>query len=79
MSPETTDWHYNRHHKGYVAALNTIEAGWQRPIRGANGNYSEIGELKRRRNWNHAGRFGCMIFIGKFWAATAIPRRVPKS
>jgi len=56
MSPETTDWHYNRHHKGYVAALNTIEAGLAKADpAGANGNYSEIGELKRRRNWNHAG------------------------
>jgi Fe-Mn family superoxide dismutase len=56
MSTETTDWHYNRHHKGYVAALNTIEAGLAKADpAGANGNYSEIGELKRRRNWNHAG------------------------
>ena len=26
MSPETTDWHYNTHHKGYVTFLNKIEA-----------------------------------------------------
>ena len=25
MSPETTDWHYNTHQKGYVTALNNIE------------------------------------------------------
>lgn len=56
ISPETSDWHYNKHHKGYVAALNTIEKGLETADRaGANGNYSEIGELKRRFTWNHAG------------------------
>jgi superoxide dismutase, Fe-Mn family len=56
VSPETTDWHYNKHHKGYVAALNTIEKGLETADRGqANGNYSEIGELKRRLTWNHSG------------------------
>jgi superoxide dismutase, Fe-Mn family len=56
VSPETTDWHYNKHHKGYVAALNTIEKGLEKADRsGANGNYSEVGELKRRFTWNHAG------------------------
>lgn len=56
VSPETTDWHYNKHHKGYVTALNTIEAELERADRsGANGNYSPGGELKRRFTWNHAG------------------------
>jgi len=56
VSPETTDWHYNKHHKGYVDALNTIEEGLQKADRSrANGNYSEIGELKRRFTWNHSG------------------------
>lgn len=56
VSPETSDWHYNKHHKGYVAALNTIENGLQTADRSkANGNYSEIGELKRRLTWNHSG------------------------
>ena len=56
ISPETSDWHYNKHHKGYVAALNTIEGGLVTADRSkANGNYSEIGELKRRQTWNHAG------------------------
>ena len=56
ISPETSDWHYNKHHKGYVAALNTIEKGLESADRSAaNGNYSEIGELKRRFTWNHAG------------------------
>ncbi len=56
VSPETADWHYNKHHKGYVTALNTIEKGLEKADRAAaNGNYSEIGELKRRFTWNHAG------------------------
>jgi superoxide dismutase len=25
VSPETSDWHYNTHHKGYVTFLNKIE------------------------------------------------------
>lgn len=56
MSPETTDWHYNTHHKGYVTALNNIEKGLESADKaGANGNYSQFGELKRRFTWNHAG------------------------
>jgi superoxide dismutase, Fe-Mn family len=56
VSPETTDWHYNTHHKGYVTALNTIEKGLEIADRSkANGNYSEVGELKRRFTWNHSG------------------------
>ena len=40
VSPETTDWHYNKHHKGYVAALNTIEKGLEKAdAASANGNY----------------------------------------
>lgn len=56
VSPETTDWHYNKHHKGYVVALNTIEKELETADRSAaNGNYSHIGELKRRLTWNHSG------------------------
>ncbi|MCS6965715.1 MAG: superoxide dismutase [Candidatus Kapabacteria bacterium] len=56
VSPETTDWHYNTHHKGYVTALNRIEEELERADRSAaNGNWSHIGELKRRFTWNHAG------------------------
>jgi Fe-Mn family superoxide dismutase len=41
ISPETSDWHYNKHHKGYVAALNTIEKALETADRGAaNGNYT---------------------------------------
>jgi Fe-Mn family superoxide dismutase len=56
VSPETTDWHYNTHHKGYVTVLNNIEKALTDSDRAkANGNYSEIGELKRRYTWNHSG------------------------
>jgi len=53
---ETTDWHYNTHHKGYVTFLNNIEKDLETADRSkANGNYSQVGELKRRFTWNHAG------------------------
>ncbi|NUO82589.1 superoxide dismutase [candidate division KSB1 bacterium] len=56
VSPETTDWHYNTHHKGYVTVLNKIEQALDKADpAAANGNYSEIGELKRRYTWNHSG------------------------
>ena len=56
VSPETSDWHYNTHHKGYVTALNKIEGELASADRAAaNGNYSHVGELKRRFTWNHAG------------------------
>ena len=56
VDAETTDWHYNTHHKGYVTALNNIEKALETADRAAaNGNYSIIGELKRRTTWNHAG------------------------
>ncbi len=56
VSPETTDWHYNKHHKGYVTALNKIEKELETadPTT-ANGNFSHIGEAKRRLTWNHSG------------------------
>jgi len=56
VDAETTDWHYNTHQKGYVTALNTIEKELEGADRSkANGNYSQIGELKRRFTWNHSG------------------------
>ncbi|MEW5978386.1 MAG: superoxide dismutase [Acidobacteriota bacterium] len=56
ISPETSDWHYNTHHKGYVTFLNNIEKELETADRSkANGNYSHVGELKRRFTWNHAG------------------------
>ena len=39
-----------------MAALNTIEKGLETADRAAaNGNYSTVGELKRRFTWNHSG------------------------
>ena len=56
VSPETADWHYNTHHKGYVTFLNKIEGELETADRStANGNYSHVGELKRRMTWNHGG------------------------
>ena len=56
IDAETSDWHYNTHHKGYVTFLNNIEKELETADRSkANGNYSQVGELKRRFTWNHAG------------------------
>ncbi len=56
VSAETSDWHYNTHHKGYVTFLNKIEQGLEGADTGAaNGNWSDFGELKRRFTWNHSG------------------------
>ena len=56
IDAETTDWHYNTHHKGYVTFMNNIEKELETAdITKANGNYSNVGELKRRFTWNHAG------------------------
>lgn len=56
VSPETTDWHYNTHHKGYVTFMNKIEQALKgADLETANGNWSEFGELKRRFTWNHSG------------------------
>lgn len=56
IDAETADWHYNKHHKGYVDAMNKIETELETADRAAaNGNYSNVGELKRRFTWNHAG------------------------
>ncbi len=59
MSTETTDWHYNTHHKGYITKRNEIEKKLEEKgteIRAsANANYSEFGELKRRETFNANG------------------------
>jgi Fe-Mn family superoxide dismutase len=59
MSAETTDWHYNTHHKGYIAKRNEIEKKLEEKAAelriGANANYSEFGELKRRETFNANG------------------------
>ncbi len=59
MSAETTDWHFNTHHKGYITKRNEIEKkleekGAELRI-SANANYSEFGELKRRETFNANG------------------------
>jgi len=64
MSPETTDWHYNKHHKGYVAKLNEIQEKLPSADKAtANANYGEFSELKRQESFNHAG----MVLHDIFW------------
>jgi Fe-Mn family superoxide dismutase len=67
MSAETTDWHYNTHHKGYITKINEIEKKLEEKkveLRtSANANYSEFGELKRRETFNLNGA----ILHDLFW------------
>ncbi len=67
MSAETTDWHYNTHHKGYIVKRNEIEKKLIEKktelLAGANANYSEFGELKRRETFNANGA----ILHDLFW------------
>lgn len=64
MSPETTDWHYNKHHKGYVDKLNEIEQQLKSADKSkAHANYAEWTELKRQESFNHAG----MVLHDVFW------------
>ncbi len=67
MSPETTDWHYNTHHKGYIVKRNEIEKKLEEKKNelqtNANANYSEYGELKRRETFNANG----VILHDLFW------------
>ena len=78
IDAETTDWHYNTHHKGYVTFMNNIEKELETADRAkANGNYSNVGELKRRFTWNHAGA----LLHDVYWEVlgeTEIRQKVPK-
>lgn len=64
MSPETTDWHYNKHHKGYVGKLNEVQEKLGTTDKAtANANFGEYSELKRQESFNHAG----MVLHDIFW------------
>ena len=73
VSPETTDWHYNTHHKGYVTALNNIEKGLETADRsGANGNFQSDRRAEAHGLHGITPERFFTICIGKFSAATAI-------
>jgi Fe-Mn family superoxide dismutase len=86
MSPETTDWHYNTHHKGYITKRNEIEKklteGGKILRDGANANFSEFGELKRRESFNANGAILHDIFWenlggdGKFENAKELSKKI---
>lgn len=65
MSPETSEWHYRKHHAGYVAALNAIETATETvPTDPQNGNFAPYAEAKRRFPFNHAGT----VLHDVFWS-----------
>ncbi len=56
ISETVLDWHYSKHHAGYVSKYNEIiEKLTKSDMSLANANYSDFGELKRRLTFNHAG------------------------
>ena len=68
ISPETSDWHYNKHHAGYVAALNTIEKGL------ASADRSKANAVRP----GTTPELCFMMCTGKFSAATATRTRALK-
>jgi len=80
IDAKTADWHYNKHQKGYVDALNKIEKGLRNlGTKKGNGNYSEYGELKRRLPWNHSGALLHDVYWNSFGYEESKPTRNPKS
>lgn len=78
IDAETTDWHYNTHHKGYVTFMNNIEKELETADRAkANGNYSNVGELKEDLPGIMQALFFTM-FTGKCLAETEIRQKVRK-
>lgn len=58
ISAQVVTWHHDKHHAGYVKALNEIEksiAGMQTIE--AKANYSPFTELKRRETFNASGMY----------------------
>lgn len=56
ISAQVVEWHHDKHHAGYVAALNEIEQqiAAMTAIE-SNANYSTFTELKRRETFNASG------------------------
>lgn len=56
ISEQVVTWHHEKHHQGYVDALNTIEQRLAEMEQiEAKANYSEFTELKRRETFNASG------------------------
>lgn len=58
ISAQVVEWHHDKHHAGYVKALNQIETDLSTLGPGdANANYSPYTELKRRETFNASGMY----------------------
>lgn len=58
ISAQVVEWHHDRHHAGYVKALNKIETDLLAiGPEDANANYSLYTELKRRETFNASGMY----------------------
>ncbi len=58
ISEQVNTWHHDKHYAGYVAKRNEIEKKLEEfgDKSGANANFSEFGELKRRETFNASGQ-----------------------
>lgn len=58
ISAQVVEWHHDKHHAGYVKALNAIEQEIAAlPKIEAAANYSDFTELKRRETFNASGMY----------------------
>ncbi len=64
LSARVVEWHYQKHHAGYVKALNEIEQELAAMASAdARANYSPYSELKRREAFNASG----MVLHDLYW------------
>lgn len=57
LTKEVVTWHHDKHHAGYVNKRNEIEEKLKTYDKaGANANWSDFGELKRRETFNASGQ-----------------------
>ncbi|MCC7492485.1 MAG: superoxide dismutase [Fimbriimonadaceae bacterium] len=58
ISAQVVTWHHDKHHAGYVKALNEIESELAKlQTIQASANYSQYTELKRRETFNASGMY----------------------
>ncbi len=86
ISEQVNKWHHDKHYAGYVAKRNEIEKKLEAlsDKSGANANFSEFGELKRRETFNASGQILHEIYYdvmggdGSFDATLPVIRRIEK-
>lgn len=73
ISPQVVEWHHDKHHAGYVTALNRIELDLAAMTSfEAKANYSAFSELKRRETFNASG-----VWLHDLYWLNMLPGGVP--